>query len=226
MSKRKKPTKIKGVVVLSGGLDSTTTLYYAKQDMDEVYAISFDYGQRHNKELLAAKATCKKLKIQHKVINIKDIKRVLKGSALTDNISVPEGHYEDENMKQTVVPSRNLIFASIASAYAISVGARYLYLGVHGGDHAIYPDCRPEFIEALNIILKIANYTQVVVRAPFITSSKADIVKEGIELGVDFKLTWTCYKGKEKACGKCGSCRERLEAFNINKRMDPLVYEV
>ena len=140
----------KAVVVLSGGMDSTTLLYKVKKEGFQVTALSFDYGQKHVKELEVAKQTCIELDISHEIINLAGIKQVMKNSALTDNIEVPEGHYNDENMKSTVVPNRNMIMVSIAIAEAVSIEAEAVYLGVHGGDHAIYPDCRKEFIEKLN----------------------------------------------------------------------------
>jgi len=216
---------MKSIIILSGGLDSTTLLYTLLSEGKEVYALSFYYGQRHDKELEYAKKTCKKLGVNHKVIDLFSIHSLIDNSSLTGNIEVPEGEYKDESMKSTVVPNRNMIFASIAIGYAINIGADELALGVHSGDHDIYPDCRPEFIEALRNIAKIANYEQVDIYTPFLNISKTDIVKIGIELNIDYSLTWTCYKGNERACGKCGSCVERLEAFANNNLKDPIEYE-
>jgi len=217
---------MKSVCILSGGLDSTTLLYKLIKEGKEVKAISFFYGQRHSKELEMAVKTCDKLNIEHKVINLEPLKSIMDNSALTGDVDVPEGHYEDETMKKTVVPNRNMIFASIAIAYAVNIEADEVALGVHAGDHAIYPDCRPEFIDALRAVAKIANYRPIEVYAPFIDMSKADIVGEGIELEVDYSLTHTCYKGEEVPCGLCGSCRERGEAFYINKTQDPLTIKL
>jgi len=213
----------KAVVVLSGGMDSTTLLYKVKKEGFQVTALSFDYGQKHVKELEVAKQTCIELDISHEIINLAGIKQVMKNSALTDNIEVPEGHYNDENMKSTVVPNRNMIMVSIAIAEAVSIEAEAVYLGVHGGDHAIYPDCRKEFIEKLNEVSKIANYHPVEIRAPYLEYDKGDIAIEGKELGVDYSLTWTCYKGEEKPCGKCGSCVERAEAFEKAGMIDTIL---
>jgi 7-cyano-7-deazaguanine synthase len=150
---------------------------------------------------------------------------LLSNSALTGNIDVPEGHYEDKNMKLTVVPNRNMIMASIAIGYAVNLGYEAIALGVHAGDHAIYPDCRPEFIEKLNAVSQIANYEPIKVIAPYVNMNKIDIVARGSEIGVDYSKTWTCYKGLDKACGRCGSCQERLEAFAANNLTDPVAYK-
>jgi len=214
---------MKSVVVLSGGLDSTTILYGEKRIAEEVFAISFNYGQRHKKELDMAKATCEKLGVSHKIIDLSCIKELVSNSCLTSDIEVPEGNYADENMKSTVVPNRNMIMASIAIAYAINIGADEVVLGVHSGDHAIYPDCRPEFIEALQKVAEVCDYKKIIVRAPFLYNDKGQIIEKGLEWVVDYSLTWTCYKGLDKPCGKCGSCRERAEAFENNGVIDPLL---
>ncbi len=216
----------KAVVILSGGMDSTTLLYDAKEKFEKVYALSFNYGQRHSKELEMAKKTCEKLGIDHKIVDITSIQELLKGSSLTDDIDVPEGHYEQPNMKLTVVPNRNMILLSLAIGYAISLNARNVCYGAHAGDHAIYPDCRKEFVEAMRSVASLCDYEKVKIHAPYLDMDKGDILKRGIELGVDYSLTWTCYKGKEKACGKCGSCIERLEAFKKVGIKDPIEYEV
>ena len=215
----------KVVVIYSGGMDSYTVLNRALKDGYEVYALSFDYGQRHVKELECARAVCERLNIEHKVIDISAINQIIGGSALTDNIDVPEGHYEAENMKQTVVPNRNMILISMAVGYAVSVEAHRVYYGAHSGDHAIYPDCRPEFVEKMNDVCKIANYEPVEVFSPYLYQSKIDILTDGLNMGLDYSHTWTCYNGREKACGKCGACQERLEAFELNNAVDPLEYE-
>jgi len=215
----------KAVVVLSGGMDSTTLLYRVINEGFEVSVLSFDYGQRHKKELEVAKKTCEKLNVLHKIIDLTSVKQVMKNSALTDDIEVPEGHYADENMKSTVVPNRNMIMASIAIAEAVSIEAEAVYLGVHGGDHDIYPDCRKEFIEKLNDVSKIANYHSVEIRAPYLEMDKGDILIEGKELGVDYSFTRTCYQAGEKSCGRCGSCIERILAFKKAGCIDPIFYE-
>jgi len=202
------------VVVLSGGLDSTVLLYHCQfMDMD-CHAITFNYGQRHKKEIGFAKRTCEKLGVPHQVIDLTSFSRVLKGNALTDtSVEVPEGHYEAESMKQTVVPSRNL--TSMASAYAVSIGAKRIALAVHAGDHAIYPDCRPDFMKAAANCLFYANSVQIFLFTPFISMKKEEIVRVGGLLGVNFEETWSCYKGGDEPCGKCGTCVEREEAIRL-----------
>lgn len=211
------------VVICSGGLDSTTLLYWLKrQQKVHILALSFDYGQRHQKELEAIKETCARLNINHKVVDIKFVNSLMQGSALTSDIEVPSGNYEDESMKLTVVPNRNATFLSMAVAYAVSSGAGRVFIGVHSGDHHIYPDCRPEFIEKMNAVSRISNYLPVSIEAPFLNLTKSEIVKIGCMLNVDYSLTWTCYKGLNKPCGVCGACRERAEAFQVAGAKDPL----
>ena len=214
------------VVIYSGGMDSFTILNQAFQNKEfNVHALSFDYGQRHVKELACAKSVCQELNIPHQIIDISAINALLKGSALTDNIDVPEGHYEAESMKQTVVPNRNMVLISLAVAHAVSINATKVFYGAHSGDHAIYPDCRPEFVHAMNDVCAIANYEAVEIVCPFLDKSKIDILAAVLALELDYGKTWTCYNGREKACGKCGSCQERLEAFALNNATDPLAYE-
>ena len=215
----------KVVVIYSGGMDSFTVLNRALTDGKEVFALSFDYGQRHVKELACASKVCNKLGVNHKVVDISAINQLLAGSSLTDNIEIPEGHYEAESMKSTVVPNRNMVLISLAVAYAVSVGAEQVYYGAHSGDHAIYPDCRPEFVEKMNDVCKIANYQSVEIFSPYLKVSKTAILTDGIKMGLDYSNTWTCYNGREKACGKCGACQERLEAFADNNTIDPIPYE-
>jgi 7-cyano-7-deazaguanine synthase len=221
----------KAIVVLSGGMDSATALYQAKADGFEVYAISFDYGQRHKKELDFAKALALKAgAVEHHIVNLTSITELISNSSLTNEaINVPEGHYAADNMKLTVVPNRNMIMYSVAIGYAVNIGAKAMYVGVHTGDHTIYPDCRPEFIESLDVIAKIANEGFIEkdfrVLAPFMYKSKADIAAIGAELQVPYELTWSCYKGGEKHCGKCGTCVERKEAFQLADVKDPTEYE-
>ena len=203
----------KTLVILSGGMDSTTLLYKTKKVRKEVQAISFDYGQRHRKELEYARKTCEKLGVKHTIVDISFLRDLLSNSALTGDIEVPEGHYEDESMKITVVPNRNMIMASIAIGYAVNLDYDEIALGVHAGDHAIYPDCRPQFIKALRKIARVANYEPIKVYTPFIRLQKGDIALIGLELGIDYNKTWSCYKGGEEHCGKCGACRERDEAL-------------
>ncbi|MDQ9093485.1 MULTISPECIES: 7-cyano-7-deazaguanine synthase QueC [Pseudoalteromonas] len=215
----------KVVVIYSGGMDSFTVLNKALQQGHEVYALSFDYGQRHVKELKVAANVCEKLGVSHKIVDISAINQLIGGSSLTDDIDVPEGHYEAENMKSTIVPNRNMILLSLAVGYAVSLKASQVYYGAHSGDHAIYPDCRPEFVQKMDDVCRIANYDAVEIFSPYLNDTKIDILTDGIKMGLDYSQTWTCYNGREKACGKCGACQERLEAFSLNNITDPIEYE-
>ncbi len=216
----------KYVIILSGGMDSVTLLYTLVRGMgkERVHALTLNYGQRHAKEITCARMNCAHLGVSHLVIDITSIAPLLKGSALTDNLEVPDGNYTDEKMRLTVVPNRNMIFLSLAIAHAVSLGAGEVYYGAHAGDHAIYPDCRPVFIDRMNAAAAVANYKPVRIVTPFSTMDKGDIVKLGTRLDVPYEHTWTCYKGLEKSCGTCGSCTERLEAFTKVGRKDPLEY--
>lgn len=216
---------MKTILVYSGGLDSTTLLYKLLADGDTVHALSFNYGQRHKKELKAAAKIChayrqasKNLQktganLSHKIIDVTAVKNLLSGSALTDNVVVPEGHYKAKTMRATVVPNRNMIFISLAAAAAVSMKFDRIALAVHAGDHAIYPDCRPGFIRAAEKTLRAGNYEKIKIYAPFLRITKSEIAKIGKRLGVPFSETWTCYKGQSKPCGKCGACVERAEAL-------------
>lgn len=217
------PNKV--VVIYSGGMDSFTVLHKAVQAGHDVYALSFNYGQRHVKELQCAAQVCQELGIKHKIVDISAINQLLAGSSLTDNIDIPEGHYAADNMKSTVVPNRNMILLSLAVGYAVSLGASQVYYGAHSGDHFIYPDCRPEFVQKMHDVCQIANYEPVDIISPYLTQTKIEILADGLAMGLDYSKTWTCYNGREKACGKCGSCQERLEAFTLNNVTDPLPYE-
>jgi len=220
---------MKAVAIMSGGMDSVTLAYYLKQKYEDLHLVSFDYGQRHKKELECAVIQADILKAKHEIIDISGIRPLLKGSALTDAIDVPEGHYEEESMSQTVVPNRNAIMLSIAWGLACSTRADVLACGVHSGDHHIYPDCRPYFIQNLNESLRIGTMDHrkenLQLIAPFINHDKTWIAAKGKELGVPFQYTWTCYKGLEKHCGKCGACVERKEAFRDSGGNDPTIYE-
>ncbi|MDM7860013.1 7-cyano-7-deazaguanine synthase QueC [Alteromonas sp. ASW11-36] len=218
------PTQ-RAVVVYSGGMDSYTVLHKALAENKEIFAVTFNYGQRHAKEVDVAASVCKDLGIVHKVVDISSINQLIGGSALTDEIDVPEGHYEEPSMQQTVVPNRNMILLSLAVGYAVSLNANKVYYGAHSGDHAIYPDCRPEFVEKMNTVCQVANYEPVEIVTPYLHNSKIEILTDGLTMGLDYAQTWTCYNGREKACGKCGACQERLEAFAENGVTDPLDYE-
>jgi len=223
---RDRPMSKTVVVIYSGGMDSFTLLHRALEQGLKVHALSFDYGQRHVRELDCAREVCEALSIPHKVVDIRSLNAVMSGSALTSGLAVPEGHYEEDSMKATVVPNRNMILLSLATGYAVTVGADAVWFGAHGGDHAIYPDCRPEFVEKMDAVCRVANYRSVAVEAPFMGVDKSDILAEGLKLGLNYAQSWTCYNGRERACGRCGSCVERLEAFASNGVSDPLPYEV
>lgn len=197
------------VVILSGGVDSAVTLALAVSESSpqETAAISFRYGQRHSRELLSAAALVKHYRVPQVVIDLGDL--LVGSDALTSTKPVPTDPYDQASMSDTVVHGRNLLFASVALAHAQPLDT--LWTGVHGGDHFIYPDCRPEFWQGF---AQTADAYGIEVRTPFIRSSKADIVRTGRELGVPFELTWSCYKGNEAPCGECGTCRERAEAFD------------
>lgn len=206
-------------------MDSYTVLNKAIKSGYEVYALSFNYGQRHVKELEVAAEVCESLNINHKIVDISAINQLIGGSSLTDDIDVPEGHYEEESMKSTVVPNRNMILLSLAVGYAVSLEANKVFYGAHSGDHAIYPDCRPEFVKKMDDVCRIANYEEVEIVCPYLNNTKIEILTDGLNMGLDYAHTWTCYNGREKACGKCGACQERLEAFTLNNATDPLHYE-
>ncbi len=212
------------VIIVSGGLDSITLLY---DKADKIaLAISFDYGQNHGvKELPFAEYHCRRLGIPHITIPLAFMHQYFKSSLLAGGDAVPEGHYEEANMKSTVVPFRNGIMLSIAVGIAESHGLSRVYIANHGGDHTIYPDCRPEFISAMTSASEAGTFVNVRVEAPYTRITKADIVKRGAALGIDYSKTWSCYKGSEVHCGKCGTCVERREAFEQAGIPDPTVYE-
>jgi 7-cyano-7-deazaguanine synthase len=220
----------KAVVIHSGGMDSTTLLYLLRSWGYDIVALSFDYGQRHGTELSYAVRTCMKLGIQHQVVDLRSVGPLLSGSALTDDsVPVPHGHYAAETMRATVVPNRNMIMLSIAIGVGVTEKARIVAIGVHAGDHAIYPDCRPVFMRQLNYAALIGNESFVAndfhLEAPFVNRSKADIAWIGDYLGVPWKDTWSCYEGGALHCGKCGTCVERIEAFQLAGVTDPTKYQ-
>ena len=217
---------MKTLVICSGGLDSVTLAYKVAAENALAGLISFDYGQRHRKELDFAARAAEALGVGHDVIDMRAIGRSLSGSALTDEIDVPEGHYEEESMRITVVPNRNAIMLAVAFGIAAARGAEAVGAAVHGGDHFIYPDCRPDFVEAfqamqdraLDGVAKVRLYT------PFVHLPKSAIVTEGARHGTPFAKTWSCYKGGAVHCGRCGTCVERREAFAIAGIADPTEY--
>ncbi len=217
---------MKTIVVCSGGLDSVTLAHKVAAENRLLGLVSFLYGQRHKKEIDFAGQCADRLGVAHAQIDISPVGALLSGSALTDEIAVPEGHYAEETMKLTVVPNRNAIMLTIAYGIAAAQGAEAVATAVHGGDHFIYPDCRPRFIEAFQAMqdLALAGLAQIKLYTPFVTCTKADIVAVGKRLAVPFERTWSCYKGGEIHCGRCGTCVERIEAFALAGVADPTPY--
>lgn len=214
------------VVLLSGGMDSVTALYHAATHYRVVGALSFHYGSKHNdRELPFARYHCRKLGVPHQIIRLGFVGKLFKSDLLKSGGAVPDGHYEQANMKQTVVPFRNGIMLSIAAGFAESVGAQGLVIAAHAGDHAIYPDCRADFMRSMGDAIRLGTYAKIKVIRPFISMTKSQIAKRGGKLGVEFKKTWSCYKGGTIHCGKCGTCVERREAFIIGEIADPTEYE-
>jgi len=217
---------MKIVLSLSGGMDSAALLGTLLGTGHEVFAVSFFYGSKHNQyELEAARKLAEHYGIKRQSMDISGIFAGFKSALLKeDSRPVPEGHYEDRTMVQTVVPGRNMIFSAILAGLAQSFEYDAVALGIHAGDHAIYPDCRPVFKESMDLAIKTASEYSVSLYAPFLGLSKGDIVKVGMEHKVPFELTRTCYKDQALSCGKCGSCTERLEAFAVNGLIDPIQY--
>ena len=212
------------LIVVSGGMDSVTMMYeYAEQI---ALAVSFDYGSNHNKkEIEFAKLHCERLGIRHLIIPLAFMGQYFKSSLLEGADAIPEGHYTAENMKSTVVPFRNGIMLSVACGLAESNGLRKVLIANHGGDHTIYPDCRPEFINAMSSAMTLGTDTHVEVFAPYTNITKSDIARHGKTLGIDYSETWSCYKGGDKHCGKCGTCVERIEALAEAGIEDTTEYE-
>ena len=216
---------MKVVVLVSGGMDSVTALYHAASEHEVVAGLSFDYGSKHNhQELPLAAWHCEQLGVPHQIVPLSFMDDLFESDLLKSGGDIPEGHYEAENMKQTVVPFRNGIMMAIAAGFAESIEAGGLVIAAHSGDHAIYPDCREDFMKPMAEAITAGTYADVQVLRPFIDQRKEDIVSRGSELGIDFSQTWSCYKGGELHCGKCGTCVERKEAFEIAGVEDPTVY--
>ena len=212
------------VLILSGGMDSTTLLYDQQERI--ALAVTFDYGANHNaKEIPFAKLHCQRLGIEHLVIPLGFIGQYFNSSLLSGAQAIPEGHYADENMKSTVVPFRNGIMLSIAVGLAESRGLKHVMMANHGGDHAIYPDCRPEFVSAFSDAARTGTYPGITLICPFTNMSKGQIAARGQQLGIDYSETWSCYKGEVIHCGKCGTCVERHEALTEAGINDPTLYE-
>ena len=215
---------MKVVIVYSGGLDSTVLLYDLRLAGHEVRCLGVDYGQRHKRELRAAEAICRDIGVEYRVADLTSINPLLGGNALTGELQVPEGHYTAESMKQTVVPNRNMIMLSVAIGWAVSLKYDAVSYAAHAGDHTIYPDCRPEFVEAMDRAAALCDWHKVRILRPFIEKTKGEIVRLGAKLKVPFERTWSCYKGGERHCGKCGTCVERREAFRVAGVSDPTHY--
>lgn len=219
----------KVVAICSGGMDSVALLHFLKARNYELHVLSADYGQKHKKELWYAMEAAERLKSPWKLVDLTSLTPLLSGSALTDSsVEVPDGHYAAATMKQTVVPNRNAILLSIATGWAVALGADRVATAVHAGDHAIYPDCRPQFIYALSDALRLAtegfSTPGFGLSAPFIHMTKSEIVSLGDGLEVPWKETWSCYKGGDIHCGTCGTCTERREAFLLARVKDPTKY--
>lgn len=219
---------MKSIVVYSGGLDSTVLLCKLKAEGREVKALSINYGQRHRRELDQAAKVCALLGVEHRGADLSGLKPLLAGSSQTDDtVAVPHGHYAAENMKLTVVPNRNMLLIAVAAAWAISQKADSVAYAAHAGDHAIYPDCREEFVRPLAAALAEADWHRVGLERPFLFHTKAEIVKAGAQIGAleAMALSYSCYEGKELHCGLCGTCQERRAAFRDASVPDPTRYD-
>ena len=219
------------VAVVSGGMDSVTLAFLLHAEGWRLTMVSFDYGQRHRRELGCARAAAGRLGARHHVVDLTAAGALLGGSALTDGaVAVPEGHYTDASMRATVVPNRNAILLAVATGVAVAEGATAVAFGAHTGDHPVYPDCRPVFVEAFAAMARVANEGFLApgfqVLAPFLGKTKADIVRLGVDLEVPYAETWSCYVGGEAHCGRCGTCTERREAFALAGVPDPTSYLV
>ena len=211
------------IIILSGGLDSTTMLYEYKDDI--ALALSFDYGSNHNaRELAFARLHCERLGIPHIIIPLDFIHQYFRSSLLEGADAIPEGNYNDDNMRSTVVPFRNGIMLAIAAGMAETRGLTRIMMANHAGDHAIYPDCRQSFVDAMNQAITAGTYEGITLFTPYTNLTKADIARHGKALGIDYSETWSCYKGGEKHCGKCGTCTERREALREAEIVDTTEY--
>ena len=212
--------------IASGGMDSSALCYWLRDEGRLGLIVSVDYGQRHRRELDSAKTIANHLGVEHLVIDLTALGSQLGGSALTDDIDVPDGHYAEDNMRITVVPNRNMIMLAAAGGVAVARGMECVATAVHAGDHFVYPDCRPAFIDLCSATLATATdgFGSVTIEAPFVNMTKADIAALGESLGVPWADTWTCYKGGDIHCGRCATCVERLEAFDLAGVTEPTEY--
>lgn len=212
------------VIIVSGGMDSITMLYEFKDQI--ALGVSFNYGSNHNnREIPFAEMHCKRLGISHITIDLGFMPQYFKSSLLEGADAIPEGNYDEENMKSTVVPFRNGIMLSIAIGIAESNHLKHVLMANHGGDHTIYPDCRPAFVDAMSAAAQAGTFEDVTIEAPYTNITKADIARHGKQLGIDYSETWSCYKGGEVHCGQCGTCRERQEALREAGIADTTEYE-
>jgi 7-cyano-7-deazaguanine synthase len=217
---------MKVCVLLSGGMDSVAAFYEVLGSHEVVAGLSFDYGAKHNaREIPFAKLHADRNGVLHQIIPLDFMNRLFKSDLLQSGGEIPDGHYAEESMKQTVVPFRNGIMLAIATGYAESIGAEGLVIAAHSGDHAIYPDCREPFMQAMATAMGEGTYAEIQLLRPFIAMDKTAIARRGVELGIDFSETWSCYKGGEIHCGVCGTCVERREAFILAGLPDPTIYE-
>lgn len=218
---------MKCILVYSGGLDSTVLLHHLLNEGHQVKCISFNYGQKQIKEINYANAMCDTLGVEHRLINLDVLQPIFSTSSLTnDACEVANGPYEEQIMYTTVVPNRNMIFLSITAAWTLSLKWDSIAYACHNGDHTVYPDCRPEFVDALDKALQIADWNNIQLLAPFVNNTKTDIIKLGSKLNVPFENTWSCYKGLDLHCGQCPTCIERQRSFLEAEIEDPTVYEV
>lgn len=217
---------MKCLVLLSGGVDSATALHWAAREHEPVIALSFLYGSNHSeRELACAAYQAQALGISHRVVDLSALAPHLSSALLSGSEAVPVGEYTDENMRATVVPFRNGIFLSIAAGIAESCGVQGVVIAAHAGDHAIYPDCREPFMQSMEQAIRLGSYAGIQLLRPFIAMDKTQIVILGKQLGVNFSHTYSCYRGGEKHCGRCGTCRERRAAFMAASMVDPTEYE-
>ena len=217
--------KHKAVILLSGGVDSTVALYHAARQYEVVLAVSFDYSSKHNaKEIPCAALQSATLGVPHSIVDLTAISKHLQSDLLLSGGDIPDGEYDSDNMAQTVVPFRNGIMLSVAAGIAESLRAQALIIAAHSGDHALYPDCSSEFTEKMSLAIEAGTYDRIQVIAPFVHINKSDIVRIGADLGVDFSKTWSCYKGGDIHCGRCGTCIERRESFLEAQIPDPTIY--
>ena len=217
------------LVLSSGGIDSTTLVYYfAEIENFEVQPVFFNYGSKHNpKEIESVKQICNILNLELINVDISELTSTIwsNSALINEDRSIPEGYYTQENMSQTIVPFRNGVLISLVSSIAENLGIEYVGIAVHSGDHFIYPDCRPNFIQVMKYAIYRGTENNIKLRAPFVYLNKAEIVKLGYFLRVPYELTWSCYNGRDKHCGRCGTCIERLESFHFNNLTDPVEYE-